>query len=211
MRCDHEQSVGAYVLDALELDEQLRMAQHVQECPVCGPAARELEGLPRLLAGVQEPGEPPPALAPSEAAYERLRRIVAAEAASGPGGGRRWLWAAVAAVLLLLGGGTAAVVLASPQEPAVASAQDGGLWASTTYEEAGGGTRYELEVGGLSPGQTCEFAVVDDAGQVRPIADWTVTHSGAHSWDGWFDVEPAHLVLFLLRDGAGETLLRMPA
>ncbi len=53
MRCEQELAVGAYLLDALEPEEQLRMREHVAACPVCAESVRELEGVSRLLAGVE--------------------------------------------------------------------------------------------------------------------------------------------------------------
>lgn len=87
MRCEQELAVGAYLLDALEPEEQLRMREHVARCPSCAHSVAELEGVTRLLAGVDPgtvalPGRASPDPAPSEVAYRRLRSAAAVPAAS---------------------------------------------------------------------------------------------------------------------------------
>jgi hypothetical protein len=207
VRCEHEHAVGAYVLDALEPAEQLRMAQHVQECPVCSATVRELEGLPRLLASVPMPDEPLRGPPPSELAYERFRR--SATAAPRAPRRKRWWVAAVAAVLIVAGGITGVVVASRPDPTVVAARDDDGLWASATYVEANEGTRYELDIGGFPAGEKCVLAVVDDDGRVVPVGDWDVRDAGTNSWSGWFDLDPGQVEAFLVRDADGHTLLTL--
>ena len=127
MRCEHEISVGAYVLDALEPDEQLLMQQHVQECAVCTAAVQELEGLPRLLAGVPTPGETPVAPAPSEFAFERFRRSATA-VATPPSRRGRWRWAVASAAAALVIGGAVATGVAVTSTVAAPGAPGSGRW-----------------------------------------------------------------------------------
>ena len=49
MTCAHEVDVGAYVIDALEPDERMRVAAHIAGCPSCTAELEALRGLPALL------------------------------------------------------------------------------------------------------------------------------------------------------------------
>jgi hypothetical protein len=212
MRCDQEISVGAYVLDALEPGEQLRMAGHVQECPACAETVRELEGLPRLLAAVPTPGEAPVAPVPSELAYERFRRS-ATQPEPQRRRGKRW-WAAVAAAALLVAAAvtTGAVVLLRP-DPTVVEATQNGLHATASYLPADkGGTSVKLELEGLRLGQWCELLAVDAAGNHVPADEpWEVTYAGPYHWSGWIDIPPEQVAWFLVRDRDGSTLIAVKA
>ena len=56
-----EQSVG-WVLHALEPEEELEVARHLETCEVCRTVVRETEESLSVLGGSVEPLEPPPAL-----------------------------------------------------------------------------------------------------------------------------------------------------
>jgi len=210
VRCEHEVSVGAYVLDALEPDEQLRMAQHVQECPVCGKTVRELEGLPRLLAGVPAPGESPVAPVPSELAFERFRRSAAGTA---PGRRRRVRWwvAAAAAVVLLAGGVTTAIVATSARAPTVVTASENGVRAAASFAPANHGTLVTLQVEGMPIGQWCELIAMDTGGHWEQAGRaWEVTHSGPSRWKAWVSFPPDEVDRFVVRTPEGQTLVTLP-
>ena len=74
MSCPHEIEVGAFLVDALEPDERLRMEQHVRGCPICAREIEELGGLPALLATVPPPDVHVDAPVPSELAFQRLKK-----------------------------------------------------------------------------------------------------------------------------------------
>jgi hypothetical protein len=210
MRCDQEISVGAYVLDALEPGEQLRMAKHVQECPACAETVRELEGLPRLLAAVPTPGEAPVAPVPSELAYERFRRS-ATQPEPQRRRGKRWWVAVAAAALLVAGAVTGAVVVLSP-DPTVVEGTQNGVHATASYLPANDGTSVSLELEGLQLGQWCELLAVDEAGNHVPAdKPWKVTYSGPYHWSGWIDIPPEDVAWFVVRDGDGATVIAVPA
>ena len=96
----YRESLGAYVLHALEPGEADAMRRHLQSCPSCRSEYAELEGVPALLAtlGDDAPPEAPPQ-ALEEAVLDRFaserrglrpphrarrrRRLVAAIAATG--------------------------------------------------------------------------------------------------------------------------------
>jgi len=212
MRCEHETSVGAYVLDALEPDEQLAMQQHVQECPVCGDAVRELEALPRLLSSVPTPGETPVAPVPSEMAFQRFRRSAAALPGPAARRRRRRRWTAlVAAALVLVAGvvGVSVVALRDP-EPTVVAAADDGVWAEVSYVEANHGTAASVELDGFPVGARCELYAVSRDGREESAGDWSIRSAGTIHWKGWVSLEPSDVHQWEVRTGDGRTLLTVP-
>jgi anti-sigma-K factor RskA len=72
----HGELLGGYVLGSLDPAEMEEMRAHVAGCPLCGPEARELAGLPALLDHIEPADVPPPALSPTveEAVLDRFAR-----------------------------------------------------------------------------------------------------------------------------------------
>jgi anti-sigma-K factor RskA len=213
VRCEHEISVGAYVLDALEPDEQIRMQQHVQECAVCTAAVQELEGLPRLLAGVPMPGETPVAPAPSELAFERFRRSATAVAAP-PRRKGRWRWAvASAAAALVIGGAvaTGVAVTSTVAAPEVVEAVDNGVHLVATYLPAKTGTDVTVALDGLPMGERCELVAVSRSGREESAGWWTVSHAGTYEWSGWVAMADADVATWEVRSADGRPLVSVPA
>jgi anti-sigma-K factor RskA len=211
VRCASQLDVGAYVLDALEPDEQQRMQVHVQGCPVCAETVRELEGLPRLLAGVPAPGETPVAPSPSELAFERFRR----SAALTPAPRRRaprWRLAAAAAVLAVAGGVATGVAVSTRDEPAaVVQAVSGNVHARASLAPVGDGTRIMLSLDGLPYGAKCELVAVARNGSEQSAGTWSVTYDGTYQWTGWVAVGPGQLDRLVVRTLDGRTLVSLPA
>lgn len=213
MRCEHEVSVGAYVLDALEPDEQIRMQQHVQECPVCTAAVQELEGLPRLLAGVPTPGATPVAPVPSELAFQRFRRSATAVAAP-PRRVGRWRWAvASAAAALVIGGAvaTGVAVTSSVAAPEVVEAVHNGVHVVATYLPAKKGTDVTVALDGLPVGEQCELVAVSRSGQEETAGQWTVSHAGTYEWSGWVAMTDQDVATWEVRTLDGQPLVSVPA
>jgi anti-sigma factor RsiW len=210
VRCEHEVCVGAYVLDALEPDEQLRMQLHVPECPVCSASARELERLPGLLAGT--PAEVPEAPVPSELAFERFRRSAAGVAPPGPRSRRRWWIAAAAAVLVLAAAAVGGVVLAGRgPAPQVVEAAADGVHLSASYLAAEQGTDVTVQLDGVPMGERCELVAVDARGREESAGNWRVGYAGTFSWTGWVAMEPDEVARWVVRTTDGETLVSVPA
>src|SRR5262245_23989156 len=100
--CDElRQSLGAYVLGALDVEEAAAVRRHLQDCPECGAERDELAALPGLLsiAGGAEAAVSEPLSAAFE---ERLLDAYAREHAVRPPhrmSPRRWRprWVAVGA------------------------------------------------------------------------------------------------------------------
>jgi hypothetical protein len=213
VRCEHEISVGAYVLDALEPDEQLLMQQHVHECPVCSAAVQELEGLPRVLAGVPTPGEAPIAPAPSEFAFERFRRSATAVAAP-PRRSGRWRWAvASAAAALVIGGAvaTGVAVTSTVAVPETVEAVNNGVHVVATYLPARTGTDVTIALDGIPMGQQCELVAVSRSGREDVAGSWTVSSAGTYQWSGWVAMEDEDVATWVVRTADGRPLVSVPA
>jgi hypothetical protein len=213
VRCEHEISVGAYVLDALEPDEQMLMQEHVQECPVCSAAVRELEGLPRLLAGVPTPGEMPVSPAPSEFAFERFRRSATAVAAP-PRRAGRWRFAvAAAAAALVIGGAvaTGVAVTSTVAAPETVEAVHDGVHVVATYLPATTGTDVTVALDGVPMGQQCELVAVSRSGREEVAGSWTVTYAGTYHWSGWVGMDDDDVATWEVRTADGQPLVSVPA
>jgi hypothetical protein len=213
VRCEHEISVGAYVLDALEPDEQMLMQEHVQECPVCSVAVRELEGLPRLLAGVPTPGEMPVSPAPSEFAFERFRRSATAVAAP-PRRAGRWRFAvASAAAALVIGGAVATGVAVSSTvaTPETVEAVHDGVHVVATYLPATKGTDVTVALDGVPMGTQCDLVAVSRDGREEVTGPWTVDYTGTFHWTGWVAMDDEDIASWEVRSTDGVTLVTVPA
>lgn len=72
----HGDLVGAYVLGALDPDEQAAMKQHLEECEVCHREYTALAGIPALLDRIVPGDVPPPepSAALEEAVLDRVAR-----------------------------------------------------------------------------------------------------------------------------------------
>jgi anti-sigma-K factor RskA len=86
----HGDLIGGYALGALEPEEMEEMRRHLAECPLCGPEAQRLEGLPWLLDRIAPADVPPPTLSPEveEAVLDRFARERREEGAGGASGRR---------------------------------------------------------------------------------------------------------------------------
>jgi hypothetical protein len=212
VRCDHEIDVGAYVLDALEPGEQLRMQQHVPTCPVCSVAAQELEELPRLLSAVPAPAELPEAPVPSELAFERFRRSAAADPPPRRRHPWRWTVAAAAAALVIGGVVTSGVVTSSTvAAPEVVEAVQDGVHLTATYVPASRGTDVRIALDGVPLGEQCELVAVGTDGAEESAGTWKVTYPGTYTWTGWVAMAPQDVAGWDVRTTDGRTLVTADA
>jgi hypothetical protein len=192
------ESLGAYVLGALDEREANAVAAHLAGCPECRAQADELLELKDAL------GEVPPETfldGPPEGGdlvLQRTLRQVRAEKESGLR--TRGLLvgaAAVVAVAVALGGGvllgksnTATTValpapaLTPPASPAVPGTEhmsgvQGGRRLDVTITPAAGWVRVNASVSGIAEGQKCKLMVVSKSGQSEVAGTWFVSQKGA--------------------------------
>jgi hypothetical protein len=200
--CDEVRiALGVYVVGAIEPAERSIVDKHLGQCADCRAELAGLAGLPALLGRVPAsdverladagtgPAEPPPELLDS-----LLRRVGARHRA------RKWraITAAAAAAVVAVAGGlvggaaishavsgpaSAASPPAARATPSASATPAGFETAQNTdplthvtavvdYAPATWGTQLRVWVGGVKPGQTCEFWVLDKQGHRSPAGGW---------------------------------------
>jgi len=194
------QSLGVYVVGAIDPAERFVIDNHLAGCPDCREELAGLAGLPALLgrvpfeeaeqiarfdserAGAAEhrDAEPPEAevLTPLLAKVAHRRRV------------NRWrsLVSVAAVAVIAAGAAIGAIRLASPPSASSPFAGSPALhWENvqTTnalahmdvrYAGMPGGMRLYVKVTGIPVGTTCQFWVIGDDGQRWPAGSWTVTN-----------------------------------
>jgi Putative zinc-finger len=199
------QSLGVYVLGAIDPAERALVDAHLATCRDCRDELAGLAGLPALLARVN-PDEitridgddtvrpatqdrPPAELLDTvlDLAAARRRRT-------------RWQMAAAAAAVVVLAGGLFGGLRSATSGPSpVAAAQQyptgTGLWESiqTTSKVTGAsatinyaselwGHTFEVLVNGITDGTTCDLWVVHPDGTRTEVATWTTSHDEGAVW-----------------------------
>jgi hypothetical protein len=219
MTCDEARlSLGALALDGLAETEAAEVRAHLATCVRCQEEYEELRHLPRLL-GLVPLGEvvAGPALASAQSG-ERLLQQVAAERRSDRRrrlaravSGGLFLAAASATIGFVVADGTA--VPAEQFDLALhATDQSTGVWAQVDLREVGWGTKIDLGLTGVEPGETCRLvAVSSDLGE-ETAGSWTVP-SGQ---DDYFSIPGAigarisTIDYFAVITSSGETLVEIP-
>lgn len=195
--CLHvRQSLGVYVLGAIDPAERSVVDAHLTSCPDCREELAGLAGLPALLGRVpieeagkiawsdsperELPGGYPDGERPGEEILTPLLARVAHRRRVS-----RWrnLASVAAAALIAAGAALGAVRLASPPPagPVAAlhweNAQTANPRAQLDVRYAGmpWGTRLDVKVSGIAAGTTCELWVVSRDGTWWPAGGWTVT------------------------------------
>ena len=203
------QSLGVYVLGAIDPAERAQVDEHLATCADCREELASLAGLPALLrkvptaeaerlavadqAGLADPAAedtPADAMLPSLLARTaKVRRV------------RRWreLAAAAAVAVLALGAGAAgaSVLGAGTSGPPshvqaaarhtwhTVSAVDTQTGATLTvkYASVPWGTTMSARVSGIPPRTVCQFVVTDTHGRHFVVGGWRVNYRG---WPVWY-------------------------
>lgn len=190
------QSLGAFVLDALDERETAEIRDHLRICADCRTEYDRLVGLRALLRTVpKEAWTSPPR--PSELGLVRLLARMRNERARAR---RRMLsWAAtvgVAAASL-----TGLVALVGIQRTADPPSAQPGVYAGRTSQLTGTnktrgingqinviptawGTKLNVELTGVAPGLKCRLLVIDTHGHRWVAGSWAITSAGAFYWSG---------------------------
>ncbi len=191
---DIRQSLGVYVVGAIDPAERALVDAHLGNCPACREELAGLAGLPALLGRVPASDaerlitsstevrdlEEPPA----ELLSSLLRRVAERRAV------RRWrgLAAAAAAVVIAVAGGAAGARIIAPGENPAGVTQPQGPVTETVsatnpqtnvtalirYARKSWGTKMDVWVSGIKGGTTCEVWAVDASGQRWSAGSWTV-------------------------------------
>jgi anti-sigma factor RsiW len=197
--CQHaRQSLGVYVLGAIDPAERAEVDAHLAVCPDCREELAGLAGLPALLGHVPaseaariagfdnerlapgqhvQDGDTAGTLTPLLARMAQRRRV------------QRWRnLAAAAAVVIAAAGAAIGAVSASGPAPPRPSAGAVTRWERVQATDAGTqvhlvvrysgrswGTSVDASVTGIPVGTTCKFWVLGSHGQRWQAGGWTVT------------------------------------
>lgn len=180
MTCDMREWIGAYVLDALEPDENEAVRQHIADCVHCQDEVVSLAWIPPLLRTVRlEDVEriDAPLDAHNPQVLDRLlakatRRSRARRAVAVLG-----LAAALVTGIVVYDG-----VSSGPTRSPIASVRtvDPGshVAAAVTLRSRSWGTELHLKLRGVTPGETCSLIVHGRDGQHGVAATWTASYRG---------------------------------
>ncbi len=189
------QSLGVYVVGAIDPAERSVVDAHLAACPDCREELAGLAGLPALLGRVPiEEAEQIARFDSSERARrggypdgehsgEEILTPLLTRVAQRRRAGRWRSLASVAAVALIAAGAAVgAVRLANPPSARVAALHwensqttRGHDHVDVRYAGMPWGTRLDVKVSGIPAGTTCELWVVGRDGQRWPAGSWTVT------------------------------------
>ena len=148
----HGDSIGPYVLGALEPDEMEAMRQHIAECARCAAEARALAGLPELLNRAQV-DEEVATLSPA-LEDEVLDRFVRERAAAAP---RRRSWPRLAIPAIAVSALIAAVLVATLPGGSNTAYARADLWSLP----AGGGAAGTAEAAEVTAGTRVKIRAHD--------------------------------------------------
>jgi hypothetical protein len=203
------QALGVYVLGAIDPAERAQVDEHLSSCPECREELANLAGLPAMLRKVPiveaerlAAYEQDPELAGVPSA-EMLTSLIARTANVRRIHRWRTLAAAAAVAIVALGGGAFAANALQPSgAPPAGVAQTGPVaWQQTSgngpvagahltvrYRHEPWGTRMEVNVTGLQPGNVCELQVTDATGGKSVVGSWKLWQGtswyGASTWLG---------------------------
>lgn len=186
------QSLGVYVLGAIDPADRALVDEHLSSCPECREELASLAGLPamlrkvpiveaeRLTAAEQDPelvGVPSAEMLTSLIARtSNVRRM------------HRWrtVAAAAAVAVVALGGGAFAANALQPSAAPVTIGHTHASWSNASgsgpvagahltvhYRPQPWGTQMEVNVTGLQPGSVCQFQVTDATGGKSMVGSWT--------------------------------------
>ena len=229
--CQHvRQSLGVYVVGAIDPAERSVVDHHLASCPDCREELAGLAGLPALLGRVPFPeaeqitrfdserpgaGQHPDAepaeadvLTPLLAKVAHRRRV------------SRWrsLVSVAAVAVIAAGAAIGAVRLANP--PTASSSalhwenvQGANALAHVDVRYAGfpGGVRLDVKVTGIPVGTTCKFWVIGKDGQRWPAGSWTVADEWKAGSYPTVSAAPFNEVSSFQLTSGGKTLAQVPA
>ena len=221
------QSLGVYVLGAIEPAERAQVDAHLADCQDCREELADLADLPALLHRVPvaearllaDGGQRLLAPPPEELLHSLLDRISGARRA------RRWrtLAAAAAVAVLALGAGAAgAGALSGGPAPAPVPVAQGagetvsgmsassGVQLTVKYRNVAWGTTMDARVTGVPAGTVCQLRVTDRAGHSSIVGSWQVSHSDQGAWyPVSTSLDASHIRSFELTSN-GKVLVKVP-
>lgn len=211
---------AAYVLGALSAQDRQDFERHMQDCPACARAVRELAGLPGLLTRVNPPdiAEVPDAESPPPSVLARVVHRVARR--------RRIRRATRAGTLLLAAALIVVAVLVpdwSPEGPAGSDVElismadvDAGptpVRAAAGLVDMRWGTRVDVRCSYPAPDEFRGWSYVlvlrERDGDTRRIASWKGVAGKTFRITAATALRESDIVALELRTASGRTLLRL--
>lgn len=222
MTCDAARlALGSLVLGALDEQEAAQVRAHLRSCAPCRAEYEELTGMPRLmgLVPIAEATDGPPVVRPG-LREEVLRRLAVER---GRQRRRRIAWTAVGGVATagiaaavgfgLADGGTVEAPAGAPTQVLAGTDATSGVWGSVALDGVAWGTRLDLQLSGVEPGETCRLVVVTADGQREVTSTWTVpdvaSDGGYLTVPGATGFAPDVIDTFEVLTGDGRMLLRL--
>ena len=201
MTCQRAPSfLGAYVLGALDPDEQRDAEQHLADCPACAAELADFRGLTALLDRVPVEEVTAQPVTPSPELFDR---VAAAAGAQHRPVRHRWAVAAAAAAVLAAGGITWAVTAGGDEDPRIATA--GSVRMTVVPAERNDGTALDVTVDGLHSGDYCALVVTKADGGEWKAGEWTV-QGGRVQYDLWTEMDRDSVEDVVLLGASGELL-----
>jgi len=201
------QSLGTYLVGALDPRERADVEAHLASCPGCRDELAGLAALPGLMSRLTTEevlAGPPPV---DDALLERMLATVARERRVARH--RRWLAAAAAAVVLVGGGvGTvAAYHAATGPDWHTVSAARGPVHMSVDMAAASTGTSLTLRLSGVPAEEHCRLIAVADNGDREIAGSWEASYNGTAVIKGTTGISYAHLRWLVIETDSGQELV----
>lgn len=177
MSCRTPESLGPYLLGAVDASERAGVEAHLAVCAACRTTADELRPVSVLLGRLHVDD-----LAPPEPSPRLLERLLAAQATARR---RRRVGVMMAAAALVAAVGVAGGVVGAggpTEEPtartvAVAAAETAdGITATAWLTPTATGTGIRLRLDGVPGGEWCSLVVRDRDGRTEIAASWQVRY-----------------------------------
>ena len=228
MSCPRTIALGAYLLGALEREERSGLEAHLETCDICRQELDRLAPLPGLLSRLTvdeaemldtaepepaelDPAEPGPAdtsapleRALSDVARERRRsRLIRAVAVAA---------ALVLAAVAVVGGPLLGGDRGDEPAPLTAAASDlrTGVQGSAELSREPWGTRVELRLAGVRPGERCRLVARAAGGRSEVAATWRAGYLGTAEVPGAVAIPPERLRSLDVVTADDRVLVRMP-
>jgi len=233
-------TLGVYVLGAIDPAERGRLEAHLASCPSCRDELAGLAGMPALLGRVEE-GQISQLAGPPDELLDSLLARAASERRRGSFGrllGGRGLLAAAASVVLLVGALAGGMLLggsrdnAKPPTPQAAptvtvypkppidskpealrvTSPDGKVEAEMMLTKKKWGTAVELYLSGAPYGARCRLYAVARDGQRDMLGSWSVAYRhGYGEYEGSTMFQRGQIFSFEVVTVEGQPLITIPA
>jgi anti-sigma factor RsiW len=187
------ESLGVYVVGAIEPAERAAVEDHLSQCYECREELAGLAMLPALMHRVPledaerlanaNPGAPDIAGPSADMLDSLLKRVGARRRTK-----RVRAAFTTAAAILIAVGGAAAVTESVAQQPTAshafdaASASAHGVTVTVHYTKTNWGTGMSVRASGLPMWTHCKFWVVTKSGQRVLAGGWLINYAGSQTW-----------------------------